>query len=49
MSSGILLWDAEKKEKHLLSQVLDGGHILVKFELKTDSISCRVKVSVPSL
>ena len=26
-----------------------GGHILVKFELKTDSISCRVRVSVPSL
>ena len=26
-----------------------GGHILVKFELRIDSICCRVKVSLPSL
>ena len=29
--------------------ILFGGHILVKFELKTDSISWRVRVWLPSL
>ena len=32
-----------KKEAHPKGELLYGGHILVKFELKADSISCRVR------
>ena len=39
----------QAKNPHLSVWVLLGGRILVKFELRKASISCRVKVSVPSL
>ena len=39
----------KEKEHPVEALFLCGGHILVKFELKTDSISCRVRASVPSV
>ena len=47
-SSPVSYFHQKEKTTHWVV-FLFGGHILVKFELKTDLISCRVRVSVPSL